>query len=149
MPKRVVIPNEVRDLTNGGGSRNQIRVSKTSAARSFPIRLRADALHSGLRLFLQGSGACPELVEGLGMTILRGQLARVGQRVDSIDIFVAPNRFDPWETQRQSARVSRARLNRIERDLQDDVRLHLPISTVIDDRVLFEMLGQLGDLSIG
>src|SRR5438132_12976325 len=72
MPKRVVIPNEVRDLTNGGGSRNQIRVSKTSAARSFPIRLRTDALRSGLRLFLQGSGACPELVEGLGMTSSRG-----------------------------------------------------------------------------
>jgi len=35
MPKRTVIPNEVRDLTYGGGSRNEIRVSKTPTARSF------------------------------------------------------------------------------------------------------------------
>jgi hypothetical protein len=68
MLKRDVIPNEVRDPTNGGGPHNEIRISKASTARSFPVRLRACALRSGLRLFLQGSGACPELVEGLRMT---------------------------------------------------------------------------------
>jgi hypothetical protein len=52
----------------GDGSRNEIRVSKTPKERSFLVRLRAYALLSGLRLFLQGSGACPELVEGLMMT---------------------------------------------------------------------------------
>jgi hypothetical protein len=69
---RAVIPNEVRDLTNGNGSRNEICVSKSSSGGSFPVRLRACALRSGLRLFLQGSGACPEPVEGLRMT--RGML---------------------------------------------------------------------------
>ena len=63
-----VIPNEVRDLTSGDGSRDQVCVTKASSGRSFPVRLRACALRSGLRLFLQGSGACPEPVEGLRMT---------------------------------------------------------------------------------
>jgi hypothetical protein len=35
MLKRAVIPNEVRDLTNGDGSRNEVCVTKTSSARSF------------------------------------------------------------------------------------------------------------------
>ena len=68
MLKHAVIPNAVRDLTMGDGSRNEIRVSKTSSEMSFPVRLRAYALRSVLRLFLQGSGACPEPVEGLRMT---------------------------------------------------------------------------------
>jgi hypothetical protein len=68
MFERADIPNEVRDLTNGNGSHNQICVSKASNGGSFPVRLRAGALRSGLRLFLQGSGACPESVEGLRMT---------------------------------------------------------------------------------
>jgi hypothetical protein len=35
MSNRVVIPNEVRDLTNGVGSRKEICVTKVSIARSF------------------------------------------------------------------------------------------------------------------
>src|SRR5437899_11416991 len=57
-----------RDLTYGDRSRNEGWVSIASNERSFPVRLRARALRSGLRLFLQGGGACPELVEGLRMT---------------------------------------------------------------------------------
>jgi hypothetical protein len=68
MFEHAVIPNEVRDLTNGNGSHNEICVSKVSSGGSFPVWLRACALRSGLRLFLQGSGACPEPVEGLRMT---------------------------------------------------------------------------------
>ncbi len=33
--KHAVIPNAVRDLTNGLGSHNQICVTRTSSARSF------------------------------------------------------------------------------------------------------------------
>jgi hypothetical protein len=35
MFERAVIPNEVRDLTNGDGSRNEICVSKASSGGSF------------------------------------------------------------------------------------------------------------------
>ena len=80
---------------------------------------------------------------------MRREFARVGQRVDGIDIFVRPNRFDARKAQRESARVACARLNRVERDFEDDVRLHFAISAVINDRVLFEMLGQLRDLDVG
>ena len=68
MLKHAVIPNGVRDLTKGDGLRNKVCVWKTSSAMSSPVRLRACALRSGLRLFLQGGGACPELVEGLRIT---------------------------------------------------------------------------------
>jgi len=68
MLKLAVIPNELMDLTNGDAPGNEVRVWKALNARSFPVWLRACALRSGLRLFLQGSGACPEPVEGLRMT---------------------------------------------------------------------------------
>jgi penicillin-binding protein 1C len=63
-----VVPKEVTDLLQGDGARSLQSVIKASLVRSFPVRLRAWALRSGLRLFLQGSGACPEPVEGLRMT---------------------------------------------------------------------------------
>ena len=45
--------------------------------------------------------------------------------------------------------MARARLNRVKRDFENDVRFHLAISTVIDDRVFFEILGQFRDLNVG
>ena len=61
-----------------------------------------------------------------------GELASVFERVDGIDIFVAPYGFDPWKTQRKSTRMARARLNRIERDLEYDVRFYLTITAMIE-----------------
>ena len=69
---RAVIPHP--ECFRGEGPRTdaveflRTEIVKASIVRSLPVRLRARALRSGLRLFLQGSGACPELVEGLGMT---------------------------------------------------------------------------------
>ena len=40
-------------------------------------------------------------------------------------------------------------LNRIERDLQNYLRFHFAIPSVVNDRVLFEMLSQLCDLHVG
>jgi hypothetical protein len=68
MFERPVIPNEVRNVKNANESHNEICVSKASSGGSFPVRLRVWALRSGLRLFLQGSGACLEPVERLRMT---------------------------------------------------------------------------------
>ena len=70
-----------------------------------------------------------------------GELLRVRERVDGIDIFVPPDGFDARKTQRQAAGVSRARLNRIESHFEHDVRFHFAIAATIDNRVLFEMLG--------
>jgi len=42
-----------------------------------------------------------------------------------------------------------ARLNGIERDLEHDLRFHFAIAATIDNRVLFEMLGQFHDLDVG
>jgi hypothetical protein len=45
MFKRSVIPNEVKDLTNGDGSRNQICVSRASNEESFvPLRMTRGVL---------------------------------------------------------------------------------------------------------
>ena len=77
----------------------------------------------------------------LQFVFLRDEFARVGERVDRIDLFVASNRFDARKAQRQSARVTRAGLNRVERDLENNLRFHFTISPVIYDRVLFKMLG--------
>jgi hypothetical protein len=43
--------------------------------------------------------------------LLRSQFASVFERVDNIDIFIAPYGFDPWKTQRKSTRMARAWLN--------------------------------------
>src|SRR5205823_5902132 len=56
---------------------------------------------------------------------------------------------DSGKTQRQTARMSSAGLDRIERDLKHRVGFHLAITATILDRLLFEMLGQLGNLDIG
>src|SRR6476620_1868548 len=76
------------------------------------------------------------------------QLARVGQRVDRVWRFVAPDRFDPWEPQRETARVPLARLNRVERNLQYGVRPYFEIAAAIADCVPAKMFGQLCDLYI-
>ena len=73
--------------------------------------------------------------------MLRGELARVGKRVDRVDVFVAADRFDPREPQCESARVPIARLNRVKGDFEDDLWFDFTITAVIGDRVLFEMLG--------
>lgn len=49
------------------------------------------------------------------------QPARIGQGVDRVGDFVAPDGFDPPETQRPAARVPLARVDRIESDFQHDV----------------------------
>src|SRR5207247_4294394 len=76
------------------------------------------------------------------------QSARVAQRVNPFHTFVSPNCFDAWKAQSQTTRMSSARLDRIKRNFQDDVRLHFAIASVIRNRLLLEMFGQLGDLSV-
>jgi hypothetical protein len=58
MLKRDVIPNEVRDPTNGGGPHNEIRISKAP----LPCKNSRSPERSAQ------ARACPELVEGLRMT---------------------------------------------------------------------------------
>src|SRR6266849_5330443 len=76
-------------------------------------------------------------------TLLPCKIARVGERVDCIDIFVTPNRFDAGKTQGQPAFVTRARLDGIESYFEHDVWFHLTITTTINNRGLFKMFGQL------
>ena len=84
-----------------------------------------------------------------GLSALVHERARVGERVNRVDCLVASNRFDAREAQCESALVSRTRLNGIERDFEHGIGLHFTIAAVIRDRLLFEMLGQLGDLDVG
>ena len=84
----------------------------------------------------------------MGLTNALRQLARVGQRVDRVRRFVAPDRFDPWESQRKTARVPLARLDRVERNLQHSVRPDFKIAAAIADCVPAKMFGQLCDLNI-
>src|SRR3954463_988819 len=51
-----------------------------------------------------------------------GEAATCFERVDFDDRFVGANPRDTWKTQGETALVPVARLNRIERDLQDRVR---------------------------
>src|SRR6266498_3251765 len=67
---------------------------------------------------------------------LRRELARVMERVDCIHIFVAPDRFDSWEAQRESTCMADARLDGIERHIEHNVRFHLAISAVVRNGVL-------------
>ena len=60
-----------------------------------------------------------------------GQRARVGQGIDRVHALVSPNGFDARKAQSQTARMSSARLDRIERDLQNDVRLHFAIPAAL------------------
>ena len=43
--------------------------------------------------------------------LLRGELARISQRIDGIDVFIRSHGFDPRKTQRESTRMACARLN--------------------------------------
>src|SRR5439155_19293559 len=74
--------------------------------------------------------------------MLRGRkLARVRQGVDRIDCFVAPNRFDARKAERKTAGVTRARLERVKGNLENDLRAHCTIAPAVDNSVAFEMLG--------
>jgi len=68
------------------------------------------------------------------------ELPRVGQGVDPLDGFVAADGFDARKAQRQTALVSRARVNGIERNLEDGVWFYFTVPSMVRDRLLFEML---------
>jgi hypothetical protein len=80
-------------------------------------------------------------MQSFNVRSLGRELPRVFERVDCLHIFVAPDRFDSWEAQRQSTRMARAWLDGIERDFEYDVRFHFTISTMIRDGVLLEVFG--------
>jgi hypothetical protein len=73
--------------------------------------------------------------------LFSGQLLRVSETIDILDRLVAPYGFDARETQGEAAGMARTRLDGIESNFQNDVRLHFAIPATINQRVLFEVLG--------
>src|ERR1043166_3706660 len=93
--------------------------------------------------------SCPVLSRTrIGIVSIR-QCAGVGQGIVRAHALVSPDRLDTWKTQSETTRMPGAPLDRIERDLQDDVRLHFAIPAAQGGRLFFEMLRQLRDLHIG
>ena len=70
-----------------------------------------------------------------------GQSARVGQGVDRVHVLVSPNGFDARKTESQTALVSGARLDRVKRDLQNDVRCLRLLRSFGDLRIVQTSLG--------
>ena len=82
------------------------------------------------------------LISGALLAILfSGQLLRVSEGIDVLDRLVAANSFDARKTQGETAGMARTRLDGIEGDFLNNVRLHFAIAATINQCVLFEMLG--------
>jgi hypothetical protein len=112
--------------------------------RRFPYSDASSARRNSAVVPAGELGAVPPIggtAPSLNVRSLGRELPRVFKRVDCLHVFVAPDRFDSWEAQRQSTRMARARLDGIEGDFEHDVRFDFSISAMIRDRVLPEMLG--------
>ena len=68
------------------------------------------------------------------------ELPGVLDGINIFDLLVMPNRFDSWESQSKPARMTVARLNRIERDLQNDLWSHRTKMAIVSDRGPKEVL---------
>ena len=75
------------------------------------------------------------------MMLLRRKLARVSERVDRVHRFITPDRFDSRKAERKTTGVTRAWLDRVKCDLEDNIRFHFPIAPAVENSVAFEMLG--------
>src|SRR5206468_6390320 len=112
-----------------------------AAARANP-QVRLEASPIGL---LPGAG-CHQLLGPLLETLVQGLDGL--ERVDLVDRLVRPEVRDPRNAQRVAGLVALRADDDVERDLDDDCGLDLPIPSEALDRVGFEPRGHLRDLGI-